>query len=83
MLQMCRDPIKHKQHQGSLGQTFAIINNSNVYLSCLRYLLIIHSLVCLLFTSQSRIFSSCEDVTIAEEGLQNLDLCLAPKAFEQ
>jgi hypothetical protein len=35
------------------------------------------------FTSRSRIFHSYGDVTIADEGLQNLNLCLALCAFEQ
>jgi hypothetical protein len=35
------------------------------------------------FTSCSRIFHLYEDVTIAGEGLQNLGLCLALRAFEQ
>ena len=35
------------------------------------------------FTSPSRIFHSYGDVTIAGEGLQNLGLCLALRAFEQ
>jgi hypothetical protein len=35
------------------------------------------------FTSRSRIFHLYKDVTIAGEGLQNLDLCSALKAFEQ
>jgi hypothetical protein len=35
------------------------------------------------FTSRSRIFHLYWDVTIAGEGLQNLDLCSALRAFEQ
>jgi hypothetical protein len=35
------------------------------------------------FTSRSRIFHLYGDVTIAIEGLQNLDLCSALRAFEQ
>jgi hypothetical protein len=35
------------------------------------------------FTSCSRIFQLYEHVTIADEGLQNLGLCLALRAFEQ
>jgi hypothetical protein len=35
------------------------------------------------FTSRSRIFHLYGDVTIAGEGLQNLGLCSALKAFEQ
>jgi hypothetical protein len=35
------------------------------------------------FTSRSRIFHLYEDVTIAGEGLQNLGLCSALRAFEQ
>jgi hypothetical protein len=35
------------------------------------------------FTSRSRIFHSYGDVTIADEGLQNLGLCSALKALEQ
>jgi hypothetical protein len=35
------------------------------------------------FTSRSRIFHLCEDVTIADEGMQNLGLCSALRAFEQ
>jgi hypothetical protein len=35
------------------------------------------------FTSRSRIFHLCGDVTIAGEGLQNLGLCSALRAFEQ
>jgi hypothetical protein len=35
------------------------------------------------FTSRSRIFQLYGDVTIAEEGLQNLGLCSALRAFEQ
>jgi hypothetical protein len=35
------------------------------------------------FTSCSRIFHLCGDVNIAGEGLQNLGLCSALKAFEQ
>jgi hypothetical protein len=35
------------------------------------------------FTSRSRIFHLYGDVTIAGEGLQNLDLCSALRAFEQ
>jgi hypothetical protein len=37
----------------------------------------------LYFTSLSRIFHLYGDVTIAGEGLQNLSLCLALRAFEQ
>jgi hypothetical protein len=35
------------------------------------------------FTSRSRIFHLYGDVNIAGEGLQNLGICLAPRAFEQ
>jgi hypothetical protein len=35
------------------------------------------------FTSRSRIFHLYGDVTIAGEGLQNLGLCSALRAFEQ
>jgi hypothetical protein len=35
------------------------------------------------FTSCSRIFHLYGDVTIAGEGLKNLDLCTALRAFEQ
>jgi hypothetical protein len=35
------------------------------------------------FTSHSRIFHLYGDVTIAGEGLQNLGLCSALRAFEQ
>jgi hypothetical protein len=35
------------------------------------------------FTSRSRIFHLYGDVTIASEGLQNLGLCSALRAFEQ
>jgi hypothetical protein len=35
------------------------------------------------FTSRPRIFHLCWDVTIAGEGLQNLGLCSALRAFEQ
>jgi hypothetical protein len=35
------------------------------------------------FTSRSRIFHLHEDVTITGEGLQNLGLCSALRAFEQ
>jgi hypothetical protein len=35
------------------------------------------------FTSRSRIFHLYGDVTITGEGLQNLGLCLALRAFEQ
>ena len=35
------------------------------------------------FTSCSRIFHQYKDVTITGEVLQNLDLCLALRAFEQ
>jgi hypothetical protein len=35
------------------------------------------------FTPRSRIFHLYGDVTIAGEGLQNLDLCPALRAFEQ
>jgi hypothetical protein len=35
------------------------------------------------FTSLSRIFHLYGDVTIASEGLQNLDLCSVLRAFEQ
>jgi hypothetical protein len=35
------------------------------------------------FMSNSRIFHLYGDVTITGERLQNLDLCLAPRAFEQ
>jgi hypothetical protein len=35
------------------------------------------------FTSRSRIFHLYEDITIAGEGLQNLGLCSALRAFEQ
>jgi hypothetical protein len=35
------------------------------------------------FTSRSRIFHLCGDVTITGEGLQNLDLCTALRALEQ
>jgi hypothetical protein len=35
------------------------------------------------FTSSSIIFHRYEDVTIAGEGLQNLGLCSALRAFEQ
>ena len=42
------------------------------------YLIIIYS-----FTSRSRIFHLFGDVTIAGEGLQNLGLCSALRAFEQ
>ena len=35
------------------------------------------------FTSRSRIFHLHGDVTIAGEGLQNLGLCSALRAFEQ
>jgi hypothetical protein len=35
------------------------------------------------FTSRSRIFPLYGDVTIAGEGLQNLGLCSAIRAFEQ
>jgi hypothetical protein len=35
------------------------------------------------FTFRSRIFHLYGDVTIAGEGLQNLGLCSALKAFEQ
>jgi hypothetical protein len=35
------------------------------------------------FTSRSRIFCVYVDVTITGEGLQNLDLCSALRAFEQ
>jgi hypothetical protein len=35
------------------------------------------------FTSRSRIFHVYGDVTIAGEGLQNLGLCSALRAFEQ
>jgi hypothetical protein len=35
------------------------------------------------FTSRSRIFHLYGDVTIACEGLQNLGLCSALRAFEQ
>jgi hypothetical protein len=35
------------------------------------------------FSSRSRIFHLNGDVTIAGEGLQNLELCSALRAFEQ
>jgi hypothetical protein len=35
------------------------------------------------FTSRSRIFHLYGDVTIAGEGLQNLGLCSALRAFEK
>ena len=35
------------------------------------------------FQSQSRIFHSFRDVTLASEGLENLSLCLTLTAFEQ
>ena len=35
------------------------------------------------FTSHSRILHLYGNVTIADEGLQNLDLCSALRAFEQ
>jgi hypothetical protein len=35
------------------------------------------------FTSRSRIFHLYGDITIAGEGLQNLGLCSALRAFEQ
>jgi hypothetical protein len=35
------------------------------------------------FMSRSRIFHLYEDVTIADEGLQNLGLCSALRAIEQ
>jgi hypothetical protein len=35
------------------------------------------------FTSRSSIFHLYEDITIAGEGLQNLGLCSALRAFEQ
>jgi hypothetical protein len=35
------------------------------------------------FTSRSRIFHLYGDDTIADEGLQNLGLCSALRAFEQ
>jgi hypothetical protein len=35
------------------------------------------------FSSRSRIFHLCGDVTIAGERLQNLGLCSALRAFEQ
>jgi hypothetical protein len=35
------------------------------------------------FTSRSRIFHLNGDITVAGEGLQNLGLCLALRAFEQ
>jgi hypothetical protein len=44
----------------------------------LGYRLIIHG-----FTSRSRIFHLYGDVTITGEGLQNLGLCSALRAFEQ
>jgi hypothetical protein len=34
------------------------------------------------FTSRSRIFHLYQDVIIAGEGLQNLDVCSALRAFE-
>jgi hypothetical protein len=40
-------------------------------------------LVIYCFTSRSRIFHLYGDVTIAGEGLQNLSLCSALRAFEQ
>ena len=45
--------------------------------------LFIHWLIIYGFTSRSRIFHFYGDVTIAGEGLQNLGLCLALRAFEQ
>jgi hypothetical protein len=35
------------------------------------------------FTSRSRIFHLYGDVTIAGEGLQNLGVCLALRAFDK
>jgi hypothetical protein len=37
----------------------------------------------LLFTSHARIFHLYGDVTIADEGMQNLGLCSPLSAFEQ
>jgi hypothetical protein len=42
-----------------------------------------HWLIIYGFTSCSRIFHLCGDVTIASEELQNLGLCSALRAFEQ
>jgi hypothetical protein len=44
---------------------------------------LIRKLVVYCLTSRSRIFNLNGDVTIAGEGLQNLGLCLALRAFEQ
>jgi hypothetical protein len=52
---------------------------------CLRgkYFILIDWLIICGFTSCSRIFHLYGDVTIAGEGLQNLGLCSALRAFEQ
>jgi hypothetical protein len=43
----------------------------------------VNSLIICCFTSRSRIYHLYGDVTIAGEGLQNLDLCSALRAFEE
>jgi hypothetical protein len=56
------------------------------YYFCSQKVLLIHLfswLIIYCFTSRSRIFHLHEDVTIASEGLQNLGLCSALRAFEQ
>jgi hypothetical protein len=53
--------------------TWEIVNNHSLFVC-----LFIHC-----FTSRSRMFHLYGDVTIAGEGLRNLGLCLALRAFEQ
>jgi hypothetical protein len=70
--------LHHPQMNDSLTFFFTI----NDYRSrCLT--MMIDWLIIYCFTSRSRIFHLYGDVTIAGEGLQNLGLCSALRAFEQ
>ena len=52
-----------------------------IFIPTLKILIVKHRFFYL--SSNSRIFHSYGDVTIAAEGLQNLDLCVALMASEQ